>query len=676
MRSIGIDTGGTFTDLAVYDSNDRSIHISKVSSTPADPAHAVREILEALGEPLPAGERIVHGTTVATNALLERKGARVAIATTAGFRDLFEIGRTRRTSPGLFNTKFEKPPPLVPRSWRFEIDERVLADGRILRPVDGAGLDTVCKAIARLGAEVVVVCLINSYVNPSHEHEIAERLRTQLDGIPVIASSDVVPEHREYERLTTAVMNGYVMPRMRGYLTRLGDLAGERGAHLFVMGSNGGILTVATATDYPARTFFSGPAGGVRGAILFCEAASIDDFITYDMGGTSTDVSLVRSMKPTIVQETMLSGLPLKLRQLDINTVGAGGGSIAWIDIDGSLCVGPQSAGADPGPACYGKGGKDVTVTDANLLLGRIAPDTLLGGSLRLDRRKAARAMTRLAAASGYQDRDRLAEGVIRLAVTRMAGAVREISIERGYDPRLLVLVPIGGAGPLHGTEIAHELGIPEVLVPPNPGNVSAVGLLASDIRYDFARTYMVDTAHVDGDEMREQLEALATAGRTNLRGDGFPADTISVEFVADLRYRGQAFDLAVPVHRSEDSIDDVVGRFEDLYEQRYGHSRTGNPIEIVTLRATVSGRVPRPDLTTVAAHTGTVDSALKSRRPVYFDDRWHKDCAVYRRERLGSGVRLAGPAIVEEYGSTTVVPPHWLVSVDGRGNLRLTRES
>jgi N-methylhydantoinase A len=393
------------------------------------------------------------------------------------------------------------------------------------------------------------------------------------------------------------------------------------------------------------------------------------------MGGTSTDVSLVRAARPSFVQETMVGGLPLKLPQLDINTVGAGGGSIAWVDVDGSLRVGPQSAGADPGPACYGKGGEEATVTDANLVLGRIAADTLLGGGLTLDRTKAVDAVERLAAAAGYPDSERLAEGVIQLAVARMASAIREISIERGHDPRGLALVPMGGAGPMHGAEIASELGVPEVLVPPNPGNLSAVGLLASDIRYDLARTHVAEIADVDLAEMWAALADLAEEGRMNLRRDGFADDDIGIECFADLRYRGQAFDLTVPVNGPGDTCGDVVGRFEALYRRLYGHLRSGRPVEVVALRTTTSGRVARPGVTTVSTHSGSPESAIKIRRPVYFDGHWHADRPVYRREGLGAGVRIAGPAIIEEYGSTTIVPPGWTVTVDGFGNLRLGRE-
>ena len=676
MNSIGIDCGGTFTDLAVYDEESRTVRVMKVPSTVDDPAEAVRSLLSRLGKSATAGARVVHGTTVATNALLERKGAEMALVTTEGFRDLLEIGRGRRASPGLFNTKYRKPSPLVPRSRRLEVRERMLAGGTVLTPLDEASVEAACDTLLRLEPEVVIVCLLHSYANPSHEHRIRDLIGRRLDGIPTVISSEVVPEYREFERLTTTVINAYVTPRLGGYLRRLARHLEALDARFFVMGSNGGILRADTAAAFPARTILSGPAGGVNGAILVCEAAGVDDFITCDMGGTSTDVSLVRQLASTVVQDTMIAGLPLKLPQLDINTVGAGGGSKAWVDIDGGLRVGPQSAGADPGPACYGRGGEDATVTDANLVLGRIAPATLLGGTLILHHDNAVDAFGRLADRAGYPDRERLAEGVVQLAVAHMASAIREISIERGHDPRELTLVPMGGAGPMHAAAIAQELGIPQVLVPPYPGNLSALGLLGSDIRYDFARTFLVDSAEAVAADIQGAFSEFARQGSDLLTRDGFSEGTINVERHVDMRYRGQAFDLTVPVSGLGDGVGELTERFEALYHQRYGHRREGKAIEIVTLRVVATGRVPRPRLSDMQMRTRGLDAALKARRPVYFEGHWHDDCPIYDRDRLGPGAEFAGPAIIEEFGSTTVLSPAWRAVVDNLGNLRLDHRS
>ena len=672
MQSIGIDTGGTFTDLAVFDSEDGEIRVAKVPSSPDDPAEAVQQVLSHTGDIVTTGGRIVHGTTVATNVLLEHKGAKVAVITTEGFRDLLEIGRTRRASPGLFNTKFTKNAPLVPRSWRLEVNERMLADGKVLHPLDEASVDEACDALARLGPEVVAICFLHAYANPSHESQAEEMVKRLFGSVRTVLSSHVVPEYREFERLTTTVINAYVLPRLEDYLLRLAGHVESREERFFVMGSNGGILTAETAAAFPARTILSGPAGGVNGAALVCEAAGVHDFITCDMGGTSTDVSLIREGAPTVVQDSMIAGLPLKLAQLDINTIGAGGGSVAWLDVDGSLAVGPLSAGADPGPACYGRGGAEVTVTDANLALGRLDADTLLGGAISLNRDKAAAALQRLAGMAMYKDQDRLAEGVILLASTRMANAIREISTERGHDPRQLTLVPMGGAGPMHAADIAKEMGIARILVPRYPGNLSALGLLSSDIRYDLAQTVLVGHEEANSAKIHAELSALSEEGLGRLIHDGFTDKAISIEQYADMRYRGQAFDLTIPVITPSDDVAELSGRFEVSYEQRYGHRREGIPIDIVTLRVVASGQVPRPSIADIPAQTSRLDDALKVRRPVYLESRWNIECPVYDRARLGAGAEFSGPAIIEELGSTTVLMDGWQAHVDNQGNLRL----
>lgn len=668
--AIGIDTGGTFTDLASVDLDTGRIQVAKIASTPGDPAAAIRKLL--VDRPGPPG-RVIHGTTVATNALLERKGAKVALITTRGFRDTLEIGRTRRASPGLFNTKFIKPAPLVPRSCRFEVDERLMADGSVLRPLDEAGLARVVSRLTALQPEVVAVCLLHSYANPQHEQRVRDFVSKQLGDCPVVISAEVVPEFREFERLSTTVINSYTLPGISGYLKRLaGHVAACGGDELYVMGSNGGIMTVATAAAFPARTILSGPAGGVRGATRVAEVAGVHSILTCDMGGTSTDVSLVRNLTPDLVQDSMIAGLPLKLPQLDINTVGAGGGSIAWVDVDGSLRVGPQSAGAVPGPACYGRGGDAVTVTDANLHLGRLGPWSLIGGALHLDRALATSALERLAVSAKYADVDRLAQGVIQLVVTNMVGALREISIERGHDPRDFTLLPFGGAGPLHAAEIAREMGISRILVPRYPGNLSAVGLLGSDIRYDLVRTILAELGAVDPERSRKAFEDLEQQGKTLLRMDGFRDEATRFDRAIDMRYQGQAFALTVPVTDEYSSIDRLTQAFEGLYARRYGFCRSRHPIEIVVLRVAAIGQVQRHGLALVPAQSAQLEAALKERRPVYLDGKWQRDCPVYDRDRMGADAIVRGPAVIEEFGSTTMVLPGWVATVDRWGNLRM----
>lgn len=671
LQIIGIDTGGTFTDLALHDHATGEIRISKVPTTPADPAIAVEQILESVDDG-PAGGRIVHGTTIATNAMLESKGAKVAIVNTRGFRDLIEIGRTRRAGPGLFDTKFIKPRQLVPRSMRFEVDERVLADGSIYRPLSEDSLARALDALEAASPDVVIVCLLHSYRNPAHEVAVGKAIGKRLRDARIVLSSDVIPEYREYERLSTSVINGFVLPRMEHYLGRLGRYAETNRRALYVMGSNGGIMTAETAARYPVRTILSGPAGGVNGGLLACRQVNVPDFITCDMGGTSTDVSLVQALMPTMVRESAIAGLPLKVQQLDINTVGAGGGSIAWIDIDGGLRVGPQSAGAIPGPVCYGRGGAEPTVTDADLVLGRLGESTLLGGRMRIDLAGARASISTLAARARYGDEDRFAEGIIRLAVARMVSAIREISVERGHDPRHFTLVPLGGAGPLHAVEIAVELGIEQILVPPFAGNLSAVGLTGAHIRYDSAATHLAECMNDVHERVRPVIEGLTQNARAQLARDGFAPDKMQIDVTIDMRYRGQAFELAVPFDPGADDGVSLKQRFDHLYLKRYGFERAGHPIEIVTLRVAATGLVPEPRLTLGATVPGSEQQS--STRRLYWDGKWIDECRILRREHLHQGMTAKGPVVVEEFGSTTLVPPGWRMRIDEFGNLRVDR--
>lgn len=666
--TFGVDTGGTFTDFASVDPATGRIEITKVPSTPDDPSEAIRNLLMSRDGTF---ARVVHGTTVATNTVLERKGARIALITTLGFRDTLEIGRTRRDAPGLFNTKFIKQPPLIPRSHRFEVDERLWADGSVMRALDETDLSLVIDQLKAIGPEVVVVCLLHSYANPVHERRVREAVRVAIPHCPVVLSSEVVPEFREFERLSTAVINGYTVPCMASYLNRLVDhVTSHGGDEVHIMGSNGGVMTAATAATFPVRTILSGPAGGIRGAMLSAEVARIDSFLTCDMGGTSTDVALVRDLQPEMVQDSQIASLPLKVPQLDIHTVGAGGGSIAWIDFDGSLRVGPQSAGAVPGPACYGRGGIAATVTDANLHLGRLVPDSLIGGALKIDRDLSRAALESLARQAGIADIDRLAHGIIELVVANMVGALREISIERGHDPRDFTLLAFGGAGPLHAAEIARAMRISKVVVPRHPGNLSAVGLLGSDIRYDLARTFLADLASVAADEIHEAFAEIEERGAALLRADGFAqADTLAARSI-DMRFQGQAFALSIPVEESLRDTAKLRAAFTAAYTKRYGHGRTGHPIEIVAVRLTATGIVPRTSMPK-AVPAGQA-APLKGRRPVYLEGQWRHDCAIYDRERIGVGQSVAGPAVIEEFGSTTVVPADWSVVVDEWGNLRM----
>ncbi|HUF93477.1 MAG TPA: hydantoinase/oxoprolinase family protein, partial [Candidatus Limnocylindria bacterium] len=473
MFIVGIDVGGTFTDLTAVDSGTGRVVITKVPSRPRQEAAAVLAGLDALGIASGDVRRLVHGTTVGTNAVLERRGARVAVITTAGFRDLIEIGRTKRNIPALFVPTFVRPRPVVERRHRFEVAERLAADGAVLVPLDGAGVEAALDAALAAGCEAIAVCLLHSYLNPAHERAVADAAKGKRPGLPVSCSAEVVAEYREFERFSTTVLNAYLQPLMDGYLTGLEErlLATGYTHGVLTIASSGGMMTTETARRLPIKTIFSGPAGGVSQACFMGAAAGVRDFITYDMGGTSTDVCLIRDLTPLTTSDGMIGAFPVKVPQLDMHTVGAGGGSIAWMDVDGSLQVGPRSAGASPGPAAYGLGGTEPTVTDANVVLGRMAGRRRLGGSIAIDAARAREAVAGLAGRlGGALGVEALAEGIIKIAVVRMTSAIREISIQRGHDPRDFTLIAFGGAGPMHAVALAEEIGIRRVLVPRHPG--------------------------------------------------------------------------------------------------------------------------------------------------------------------------------------------------------------
>src|SRR2546430_3769420 len=550
MFIVGIDVGGTFTDLTAADETTGKVVVTKGPSTRRNESSAVLSGLQALGIAGRDVRRLVHGTTVGTNAVLERRGARVAILTTAGFRDLVEIGRTKRNIRALFVPTFVRPKPVVERKHRFEVVERLAADGSVLVPLDVAGVERALDAAVAAGAEAIAVCLLHAYLDPQHEHAIADAAKGRCPGVPLSCSADVVAEYREFERFSTTVLNAYLQPIMDGYLAGLEARLRATGyAHgVLTIASSGGMMTTETARRLPIKTIFSGPAGGVSQACFVGEATGIRDLITYDMGGTSTDVCLVRDLAPLTTSDGMVGAFPVKVPQIDMHTVGAGGGSIAWLDVDGSLQVGPRSAGARPGPAAYGHGGTEATVTDANVVLGRIGTARRLGGAISIDPARARAAVadlaTRLDRTPGVEA---LAEGIVRIAVARMTSAIREISIQRGYDPRDFTLIAFGGAGPMHALAMAEEIGIPRVLVPRHPGNFSALGLLASQIKHDDVRT-RVGPLRERLDVALELFGAMENAARHQLGLEGFTAPEQRLVSSPLLRSHGQAFELNVAV--------------------------------------------------------------------------------------------------------------------------------
>ena len=687
MFLIGIDVGGTFTDLTAIDEDTGRIVVTKVPSRRQQEGGAVLAGLEGLGIASAAVRRVVHGTTVGTNAVLERRGARVAVLTTAGFRDLIEIGRTKRNIPALFVPTFVRPKPVVDRRYRFEVTERLEADGSVLMPLDMGSVDRALDGALASGAEAVAVCLLHAYLNPAHEQTVADAAKGKRPGWPVSCSADVVAEYREFERFSTTVLNAYLQPLMDAYLAALEErlLAAGYAHGVLTVGSSGGMMTTDTARRLPIRTIFSGPAGGVSQACHVGATTGMRDFITYDMGGTSTDVCLVRDLRPVMTSDSMVGAFPVKVPQIDMHTVGAGGGSIAWLDVDGSLQVGPRSAGASPGPAAYGHGGTEPTVTDANVVLGRIGTRRRLGGSIAIDAGRARAAVEALGARMGDRSGglavEALAEGIIRIAVARMTSAIREISIQRGHDPRDFTLIAFGGAGPMHAVAMAEEIGLPRVLVPRHPGNFSALGLLASDIKHDDVRT-RVGPLRERVAVLEDLFAEMEGQARRQLEREGFAPEAQRLHRTLDLRYRGQAFELNIPA-RGDASGDGPVGAvdlaaieeaFHRAHRASYGHENRAATIELVNARLTAYGLVPKPAADRYESPSRALDEALIERRQIWFAGA-AAECPVWERERLPERARFAGPAIVEEFGATTVLPPGWRAEVDPHGNLVLERD-
>lgn len=651
---IGVDTGGTFTDFIIIEEGRARIH--KVPSTPSDPAVAV---LKGLDDVAPIEKRweIVHGSTVATNAILTGSGAVTALVTTAGFEDVIEIGRQTRAA--IYDLSVERPPPLIPRSLRFGVSERTDHRGRVVEKVGAPALAPLLKKLKRAGVESIAVCLLFSYADPCNEKILQKELKAL--GVPLSLSHVILPEYREYERTSTTVINAYVAPVMEKYIGRLGK---ESGSPSFkVMQSNGGTITAGSAIERPVHTILSGPSGGVVGAYEVGRAAGYGKIITFDMGGTSTDVSLCDGELKTTT-ETVIGGHPVKVPVIDIHTVGAGGGSIAYLDEGGSLRVGPQSAGADPGPICYGKG-RRLTITDAQLLLGRLDPDNFLGGGMKLHPRRVTGPMEKLAADMGLSPVS-TAEGIIQVANATMERAIRVISVERGHDPREFTLVSFGGAGALHASELARNLSIPAVLVPKNAGVLSAYGMLLADFVKDYSQTVMLQEQEAYPSALREIFRSMEERGVSEMLSEGVARKDIRSERSLDVRYPGQSFEITLPFGAR------YAAAFHEAHQALYGHSKEGSPVEIVNLRLRVVGKTRRQPLRRSAAGGRDASAALTGRREIIIDGKKTR-AAFYRRELLKPANAFAGPAVVLEFSATTLVPEGCRCSVDGWENLILT---
>jgi N-methylhydantoinase A len=666
---VGVDVGGTFTDVAVLETTSGRVTVGKVPSTPLNQALGFMHGLAKVKVSVSAVERVMHGTTVATNAVLEGKGARVGMLVTAGFRDVLEIGRGERTR--LYDFKLLKQPPLVPRSGRFEVRERTRPDGTVAVPVTTEAVEAALSRYRGEPFEAWVVCFLHSYANEANEERAAACLRALVGDAPIALSSSVVAEYREYERFTTTVLNAFVAPLMDRYVGDLEARLAEAGYRrpLFVMQSNGGTMTARAARRIPAATMLSGPAGGVAGALAIATQAGLPDVITCDMGGTSTDVCLIKGGRLRHTAEARIAGYPTRIPQVDIVTVGAGGGSIASVGVGGVLRVGPQSAGANPGPACYGLGGDAATVTDANLLLNRLDANTPLSGEIRLEPDRARKAVEQLALRLGGLGVQAMADGVVRLAVVRMAGAIREVSIYRGHNPRDFALLAFGGAGPMVASELASELGMTDVVIPPYPGNLSALGLLVSPLKRDFVRTHIGRLSGVTASELVALYRELEARARYEFEADGLTTTALVVSHSLDLRYVGQSFTVNVPVTDATPDPAAMAAAFHTVHDATFGHAAPEEPVELVNLRlsATLAG-IELP-IRSEARRTG--QPWPSGMRPVWFRG-GVLPCPVYARHDVPLGVELHGPLIVEEPGSSTVVWPHDRLRVDGQGNLRL----
>jgi N-methylhydantoinase A len=676
---IGIDIGGTFTDIVALD-GDR-LTLTKVPSTPKDLLAgidaAVRRVLELARVPASAVQRFVHGTTVATNAVLEQKGPVTAILTTEGFEDVLELGRMKRSRMYDLGMDPETPTFLAPRRRRAGIRERLDARGRVLTPLDEAQVRATVSALRAQGVQAIAVCYLFSFVNPAHERRTREICREVAPEISVSLSSEVDPTFREYERLCVTAFDAYLRPVVERYLAGLADTLAGLGVRTvpLIMRSRGGIVSASLAAQEPVTLFLSGPAGGVIGAKSAAERSGVRDFVSLDMGGTSNDVAVVRGGEPLIANEGTIGSYPVRTPMVDVSTIGAGGGSIAWIDKAGGLRVGPQSAGAEPGPACYARGGEQATVTDANVILGYLNPDRFAGGLMTLDVKAAERAVGAVAQKLGL-DVVAAAAGIHRVINARMADQIRLVTIKRGYDPRQFALVVLGGAGPVHGVPLAEEMGMAEVIVPETPGVLAAFGLLAASIEHHHARTLTGRTDAVDLAAVGRCLTELDEIGRGRMREEGVPADEVRVQYAADMRYVGQAYELEVPVQVpvTPERVGEIVAAFHTVHERVYGYARAQQPAEFVNFRAVHTFPLPAPRVRSAAHGSCTIDEARIGQRPVYFAPGGFVRTAIYDRARLSSGDAVDGPAIIEQMDTTTVIAPGYTATVDPASNLRIRR--
>jgi len=658
--NLALDIGGTFTDLIVIDEATGALAQAKSSTTPYDLTVGILNCLRKSGVDLKQCQNFVHGTTVAINTVIEGKGARTVLVTTKGAKDVYRIGRGNR--PESYNIFFKRPVPLVARRLTFEADERLLASGEMLTPLKADEAARVAKTVADVSPEAIAVCFLHSYINPAHEARMGEALRKLMPSVYISLSHEILREYREYERTSTTVVNSYIGPIVKRYLDDLEKLIDSMGfpGELMIMQSNGGVMSPGVAKKIPVAMMESGPVGGIIASAQIGKRLGFKDVIAFDMGGTTAKASLIKDGEASVAEGYYVggyaSGQPVMLPVIDVVEVGAGGGSIAWIDDVGGLRVGPQSAGGHPGPVCYDQGGEEPTVTDANVVLGRIGRNSFLGGEMPLNVEKARKAIQEKIASKLGLSVEEAALGIIRIAVAKMSFAVRGVSVEKGYDPRDFVLVASGGAGPVHALAIARELKIPKVVVPLLPAHFSAMGMLMTDIKHDFVRTYYKPLNDADFGEIRKIYDEMVSVGRETIAKEGLETDAVRTQAFFDLRYVGQEFFLTIPVSETEIYTGNrgaIRSSFDGLHDMRYGHKAAQEPLEIVNVRLTAYGVRKKAALAEKKIARG--GAPVKGHREVFIEDtKKALSCPIYDREALSPGVVAKGPAIIEEYASNT----------------------
>jgi N-methylhydantoinase A len=687
---VASDVGGTFTDTILYDKEEKEIFISKVSTTPENQSvgtiRGISKILNTQGLESRLIEAVNHGMTTGTNTVIQRRGATSALITNRNFRDVLEIGRQNR--PSLYNFFATREKPLVEREHRFVIKGRINYRGEILEDLDENEIKRIALGIKRRKIRAVAICLLHSYINPAHEQRVKEIIVPILGDLSICISSEILPEYREYERFSTTVLNAYLMPVMHRYLTTLeeGLRAKDSASSLkigpdvpiMIMESSGGVMTAKAAREKPVYTVLSGPAGGVVASTFIGRLTGFENLITIDMGGTSTDISLILNGKPILTSEGNIAGIPIRVPIIDINAIGAGGGSIAWIDEGGALKVGPQSAEAAPGPACYDQGGHQPTITDANVIFGRIDPDYFLGGEMRLNPERSKEVIEERLCQPLKMDLLTAARGIIQVANANMVRGIRVVSVERGYDPRDFTLIPYGGAGPLHAVALAKELKIPKVLVPPIPGILSAMGMLISDIRHDFVLTRIIPISKVSPDVLEPVFQDLLQKALDMLRREGVERKDVTLLKYVDVRYVGQSFEIRVKFDGevcTTEHIQELVRNFHAEHEKRYGHKDLNAPVELVNFR--IEGIGKREPIFLREIPFGKSDpprESLKSIRKVYFEENnTFLDTKIFEREKLLAGNVIEGPAIIEESNATTFIHPGMAGKVDSYGAILIT---